>query len=122
MKKLFHEFFHIPKDGTIQDKVMLTRVVMSIATVMLCLVAMSATAYAYFAYNITSDYNMIQAATFKADISVTITDANNKAVDAKVITSNYQTHRVEGLEVGKYYTVTIVPTKQSTAKTRVITA
>ncbi len=111
MRKLFNEFFYIPKHGKIREKVMLTRVVMTITIMVMCLAAMSITAYAYFSYNITSGSNIIKAAHFDANVSITIMDSNNDPItvtkDGKVQTAN--------LDAGKY---TIELTKgNSTADT-----
>ena len=109
MRKLYNEFFYIPKHGKVREKVMLTRVAMTVMIVIMCLAAMSITAYAYFSYNITSGSNIIKAANFEANVS--ITDSNNDPVtvtkDGKVQTAN--------LDAGKY---TIELTKgNSTADT-----
>lgn len=109
MRKLYNEFFYIPKHGRVREKVMLTRIAMTVMIVIMCLAAMSITAYAYFSYNITSGSNIIKAANFEANVS--ITDSNNDPVtvtkDGKVQTAN--------LDAGKY---TIELTKgNSTADT-----
>ena len=109
MRKLYNEFFYIPKHGKVREKVMLTRNAMTVTIVIMCLAAMSITAYAYFSYNITSGSNIIKAANFEANVS--ITDSNNDPVtvtkDGKVQTAN--------LDAGKY---TIELTKgNSTADT-----
>ena len=116
MRKLFNEFFYIPKHGKVREKVMLTRIAMTVTIVIMCLAAMSITAYAYFSYNISSGSNIIKAAHFETKVSIQITDENEEAVDINPITSNYQTYKV-GLDAGKIYTVTITPTENSTAKT-----
>ena len=116
MRKLYNEFFYIPKHGKVREKVMLTRIAMTVTIVIMCLAAMSVTAYAYFSYNITSGSNIIKAAHFETKVSIQITDENGEAVDINPITSNYQTYKV-GLDAGKIYTVTITPTENSTAKT-----
>lgn len=98
MRKLYNEFFYIPKFGKIREKVMLARVTMTIAVIVMCLAAMSITAYAYFSCNITSGSNIIKAANFEANVSITITDPNSDPVtvakNGKVQTAN--------LEAGKY--------------------
>ena len=109
MRKLYNEFFYIPKHGKVREKVMLTRVAMTVMIMVMCLAAMSITAYAYFSYNVTSGSNIIKAANFEANVS--ITDSNNDPVtvtkDGKVQTAN--------LDAGKY---TIELTKgNSTADT-----
>lgn len=117
MRKLFREFFYVPKYGKVREKVMLTQVAVSIVIIVMCLAAMSLSAYAFFSYNVTSGSNIIGAANFETNIAIQITDNNGTAININPITSNYQTHKAEGLEPGKYYTVTITPTEKSTATT-----
>ena len=111
MRKLYNEFFYIPKHGKVREKVMLTRIAMTVTIVIMCLAAMSITAYAYFSHNVTSGSNIIKAANFDANVSITIKDSSNDPVtvtkDGKVQTAN--------LDAGKY---TIELTKgNSTADT-----
>ena len=98
MRKLYNEFFYIPKHGKVREKVMLTRIAMTVTIVIMCLAAMSITAYAYFSYNITSASNTIKAANFEANVSIIITDSKSNAIpitkDGKIQTAN--------LEAGKY--------------------
>ncbi len=118
MRKLFNEFFYIPKYGKVREKVMLTRLTMMITIVIVCLAAMSITAYAYFSYNVTSGLNTIKSANFETSISIQITDSDGKAVDTpKPITTNYKLYKIADLKVGEWYTVTVTPTERSTAKT-----
>ena len=79
MRKLYNEFFYIPKHGKIREKVMLARVAMTVVIMVVCLIAMSITAYAYFSHNFTSASNTIQAANFEAQI--TVTDQNSETVN-----------------------------------------
>lgn len=116
MRKLYNEFFNVSKHGKISEKAMLTRVVTTITVVVMCLIAMSVTAYAYFSYNITSDSHVIKAAHFETDITVTYKDAQETVIEQKPITSNYQNHRI-ALEAGKTYLIEIKTTDRTTAKT-----
>ncbi len=120
MRKLSKEFFFIPKHGKICEKVMLMRVVMTVAITIFCLAAMGITAYAYFSYNVTSGSNIIKAANFETKVQVQITDADGKAVDNSQITpitSNYKNFIIKGLEVGKWYKFTITKSVRNTAQT-----
>ena len=81
MRKLYNEFFYIPKYGKIREKVMLARVAMTVVIMVVCLAAMSITAYAYFSHNVTSASNTIQAANFEAQITVTSTEQNGGTVN-----------------------------------------
>lgn len=98
MRKLYYEFFCIPKHGKVREKVMLTRMAMTVTTVIMCLAAMSFTAYAYFSCNITSGSNIIKAANFEANVSITLTDSNN---DPITVTNNGKVQTVN-LDAGKY--------------------
>lgn len=118
MKKLFNEFFYIPKYGKVREKVMLMHVAMSVVIIVMCLAAMSLSAYAYFSYNVTSGLNTIKSANFEIIVSIQITDSDGKAVDTpKPITTNYKVYKIANLKVGEWYTVTVTPTERSTAKT-----
>lgn len=118
MKKLFKEFFYVPKYGKVREKVMLMHVAMSVVIIVMCLAAMSLSAYAYFSYNVTSGLNTIKSANFETSVSIQITDPDGKAVDtSKPITTNYKLYKIADLKVGEWYTVTVTPTERSTAKT-----
>ena len=113
MRKLYNEFFYIPKHGKIREKVMLTRIAMTITIMVICLAAMSITAYAYFLHNVTSGSNTIQAANFEANVLITITNSNNDLVavtkDGKVQTTT--------LDVGEYTVLLTKDKGTSTATT-----
>ena len=110
MKQFYKEFFQIPEDGKIRDKVMLMRVCLAIVVVVGCLVAMSFSAYAYFCYNLTSGTSTIKAAEFFVD--VTVTDANN--LEQPVLRETDLKKGVQ-LAAGETYTVTLK--KSGTAST-----
>ena len=117
MRKLYNEFFYIPKHGKIREKVMLTHLISTITIVIVCLAAMSITAYAYFSYNVTSGSNTIKAASFYTDVTVQITDADGNAVET--ITTNTSDHKSHSatLDANKTYTITIKHNARSTAQT-----
>ena len=117
MRKLYREFFYIPKYGKIREKVMLTRVVTTVAVIVFCLAAMGITAYAYFSYNITSGSNTIKAASFYTDVTVQITAEDGTAVDTITTnTSDHKSHSAE-LSANKTYTITVKHNDRSTAQT-----
>lgn len=108
MKELYNEYFHIPKHGKIRDKVMLIRTAITTIVMIVCLAAMSLTAYAYFSYNVTSGSNIIKAADFDVTVSVTVT-------------SNETSNTIDANEDGTYSlpsgTYFVSLTKAGTAKT-----
>ena len=119
MRKLYNEFFYIPKYGKIREKVMLARVAMTVVIMVVCLAAMSITAYAYFSHNVTSGSNTIKAASFYTDVTVQITAEDGTAVDNSQITpitSDHKSHSAE-LSANKTYTITVKHNDRSTAQT-----
>lgn len=110
MRKLYNEYFHIPKGGKIREKVLLARVAATVVIVVLCLAAMGFTAYAYFSDSLTSGSNKVTAANFDIDIQMKAADGTTVATlrDGKAY--------VAALEAGTY-TVTLQHAANSTAKT-----
>lgn len=117
MRELYNEFFYIPKHGKTREKVMLTRIVSTIAIVIMCLAAMSITAYAYFSYNITSGSNTIKAASFYTDVTVQITDADGKAGGTITTNTSDDKSHSASLDANKTYTITVQYNARSTAQT-----
>lgn len=68
MKAIYNEFFRISEDGRIRDKVMLVRTAVSVVFMVICLAAMSISAYAYFSCDVSSGMNMIQSAYYDLKI------------------------------------------------------
>ena len=120
MKKFLSEYFYVPKHEKIRDKVIVARMVSTVTIIVISLIAMCIAAYAHFSSNISSGPNIIRPANFATQVKVHITDDNGQIVgnsQITPITSDYKKFRIEGLEVGEYYTITITPTEQNTAKT-----
>ena len=64
MKMLYNEYFHVPENGTVREKVLITRVALTVVVILLCLAAMSFTAYAHFSGSVSSAQNVIRSAHF----------------------------------------------------------
>lgn len=117
MRKLYNEFFYIPKYGKIREKVMLARVAMTVVIMVVCLATMSITAYAYFSHNVTSGSNTIKAASFYTDVTVQITAEDGTFVETITTnTSDHKSHSAE-LSANKTYTITVKHNDRSTAQT-----
>ena len=117
MRKLYNEFFYIPKHGKIREKVMLARVAMTVVIMVVCLAAMSITAYAYFSHNVTSGSNIIESASFYTDVTVQITAEDGTVVETITTnTSDHKSHSAE-LSANKTYTITVKHNDRSTAQT-----
>lgn len=90
MRKFYNEFLYIPSCGKIREKVMITRVIVTVAIILSCLVAMSITAYAYFSCNVSASSNVIKSASFKTDVLITPLVENSGIVSATdTDTENY---------------------------------
>ncbi|MBR6792790.1 MAG: hypothetical protein IKM48_00350 [Clostridia bacterium] len=68
MKELYLNFLHIPKGGKVPEKVMLARIAISIAFILMCLAAMSVSAYAFFTSTVTSPASVIQSAVYQLEV------------------------------------------------------
>lgn len=106
MRKFYDEFFHISKNGKIREKVMLMRTAFTVVIMVICLFAMSFTAYAYFSHNVTSGSNVIKAANFKAEVSISINDPSGEAPELKEIDG--KTHAAD-LKANTEYTMSLKP-------------
>lgn len=106
---LYKEFFYVPKHGKVPEKVMLTRVFISVASILLCLFAMSISAFAYFSADVVSSSNMIKAANFSINLSI------EPDGEAATVMQDVQSRTVT-LAAGEY-TITVTRSAQSTAKT-----
>lgn len=110
MTKFHNELFYIPKHAKISDKAMLIRAAVTVVIMVVCLAAMSITAYAYFSCSVTSGSNIIKSANFDATISAV--DENNVPLE---VTADGNIRKIT-LEPGTY-TVTVSKTDSSTAQT-----
>lgn len=68
MKELYRKFLYIPKCGKVPEKVMLVRIGIAIAFILMCLVAMSVSAYAFFTSTFTSAPSIIQSAVYQLEV------------------------------------------------------
>ena len=119
MRKLYREYFEVSPTEKISDKVMLTRVVFTALTMLICLAAMSFSAYAYFSATVSSSSSTITSASF--DIQVQISEipslqtADNESSSSDTqenevtVTQNGQGSYVASLEGGKTYKITLSP-------------
>lgn len=102
MRKLYNEFFKISDDVKIRDKVMIARIILTVSIMVMCLTAMSMTAYAYFSHDIATSNNIIKSAEFS--IELVIKDAHGNAVELETV--NSKTFKAN-FEKGRTYTVTV---------------
>ncbi len=113
----FNDVFRIPKQGKISEKTILARIVATITIVIVCLFAMCFSAYAYFTCNVTSGSNRIKTASFTTTVVIERANPTTKIIEFPPYISDHNDLKIEGLEVGEWYNVTITPSEENTAKT-----
>ena len=96
MITLCRNLFYKPKYANAADSMILNRLCSTVAIIVLCLAAISLSAYAYFSYSVTSGINTIQASSFSTTITIT-------GSDGAITQGNIQTH---SFQPGQY-TITI---------------
>ena len=72
----YKQFFCVPADGKVSEKTMMRRIALSIAVAVICMGAMSISAYAFVTWNVTSGVNVIKSAHFDMKI------VNNQTLDS----------------------------------------
>ena len=97
MRKLYNEFLHVSKDEKITDKVIVTRMTLTVILIIACLFAMGISAYAYFGHGVASS-SVIQSGNFETllsiknldtDLSVDISDVNSVTKSATLEAGKY---------------------------------
>lgn len=114
MQKFLEELFYVPKHSKVTDNLISKRLVSSVAVVLLCLAAISFSAYAYFSSGVSSGTINIKSASFTTDVSIEITNTQNGSID--VITSNHKSH-IAILDANTKYKVVLKRNANCTAKT-----
>ena len=116
MRKWYREFFYVPKHEKVREKVMVTHLFSTVSVIVVCLLVMAFTAYAYFSHDVTSSASTLIAAKFEADVTIKIFRENGGAVDIVATANGNRMHKAE-LTAGEVYTVSVAPADTSTAKT-----
>lgn len=70
MIKLCRNLSYKPKYGNDQDSIMLRHLFSMVTTILVCLAALSFSAYAYFAHSVTSGLNMIRSTSFSTTVTI----------------------------------------------------
>ena len=116
MRVSYDEMVHHSKEGVIKEKDMLMRTAITVSALVICLLAMSLSAFAYFTSNLSSYGSTITTANFEAHISMQLVNSEGKVTDIYPITSDYKSYKVK-MEADNRYKVIVTPTSQNTAKT-----
>ena len=101
MKSIYKKYFYVPSNGKVREKVLLARVAVTIGIILVCLAAMSYTAYAYFTCNVSSSGNIIRSANFEVETVIKSGTEEITVTKTGILTSEAT------LEKGKEYTVTL---------------
>ena len=116
MRKLYDEFFYVPRQGNVREKVLVARVAVSVALILLCMAIMNFTAYAYFSCNVSSGINTIQSARYDLDITppAELASAVDNGLDENDWTDVYVLDNSGNTE--KTFSFTLTKSKDATAK------
>jgi len=112
VRKFDLSLFRTTEGGKIREQAMMARAVTTVAVIVMCLIAMSVTAYAYFSCNVSSGSGMIQAARFETNVS--LAEEHNTAVEVTPITKQ---NSKASLKAGTTYSVTVETNENCTANT-----
>lgn len=82
MIKLCKNLFYKPKYGSDADSAMLKHLFTTVTTILVCLAAISFSAYAFFSYSVTSGTNTIKASNFST--TVTIIGSDDSLTQGKI--------------------------------------
>ena len=117
MRKLYDEFFYVPKQGNVREKVLVARVAVSVALILLCMAIMNFTAYAYFSCNVSSGINTIQSARYDLDIDppTELASTVDNGLDENDWTDVYVLDNSGNTE-NKTFSFTLTKSKDATAK------
>lgn len=82
MRELYKEYFHVPKEGKVREKVLFSRITVAVIIMLIWMSAIGFTAYAYFTCSVTSGMNTITSATYSLKVEEpsgkAVADAENK--------------------------------------------
>ena len=80
LKTLYDEYFGVRDGENISEKVLLTRLTVGVSLILMCLIAMSVSAFAFFSADQSSKINTIKPAHFDAEVVVTNLNGEQMAV------------------------------------------
>ena len=69
MKKFFEEYLHVPQTGMLREKVMLTRITISIICVIVYMIIMTFSAYAYFSYTVETPVVTMRSSAYRLEFT-----------------------------------------------------
>lgn len=125
MREVYKKYYKVSDNEKISDRVMFTRIGVSAVLIVLYVIAMSVSAYAYFYHGVASQNNIIKSAEFKVNVTATADTvqsgtssaaAEEVAVEAVTVDGKLPYYKAS-LTAGKKYTITVKLSNTSTAST-----
>ena len=125
MREVYKKYYKVSDNEKISDRVMFTRIGVSAVLIVLYVIAMSVSAYAYFYHGVASQNNIIKSAEFKVNVTATADTvqsgtssaaAEEVAVEAVTVDGKLPYYKAS-LTAGKEYTITVKLSNTSTAST-----
>lgn len=112
MKAFYDRFYKISDNENISDRVMIFRIILSVAVILLCLFGMTFIACAYYEYDLSIRIDHIQSAVFKVDVTAEEVQSNSD-----VTIDKHNVSYTLNAEKDKEYSVTISRANGNTATT-----
>ena len=103
MRRIYVEYFQVPENGKVRDNVLNTRLTVGIIGILLCLLVMSLTAFAYFSHTVSSQTGDMSSARFDVRISASATEDPSPQISSDG-TGGYRIY----LKKDAVYTVSLV--------------
>ena len=100
MRELYNEYFYVPKEGKVREKVLFSRITVSVIIMLVWLSAMGFTAYAYFNCSVTSGMNTITSATYGMETEIVESENLQTKLEPSMQEGMVSTYNVEA---GVYY-------------------
>ena len=91
LKKLYKDFFEVRDGENVSDKVFTARIFSSCAIVIICLLAMGISAYAYFSSSQATASNKLTSANYDIDISYEDNGSYTELADSTYVVSGAKT-------------------------------
>ena len=114
--EMYLDLFYKPKRLAVQEKTVPFNTMKTMAIILVCLSAMTFSAFAYFSNSITSGFNQIKTASFATNVVVQRADAT-EGEDTECSMMEDAGTRYAMLDAGRLYTATVEMAASSTART-----
>lgn len=98
MRELYNEYFYVPKEGKVREKVLFSRIAVVVIIMLIWMSAIGFTAYAYFTCSVTSGINTITSATYGMETEIVDSENSQTKLEPSSQDGIVSTYNVEAGE------------------------